>query len=218
VPLRRRPRLATPRGTYTEWWWPPSPTIYRTIPAGYTTFEHVVRPEVDPGAGAAYLWFHQFHLVGGEGGYLGLQTDGDGAGKVAVFSISNSLSSPCRIHFAWETGRAYRMRVWTDDAGTWSAAVADERGGGENIIGHIRVPPGWRRLGSWSVMSTEYRGGALTRCQDLRLSQVVFSEPTADKGTVKPQRQVNRVGPGTCEGSSVEDVPGGVRHTMGGLM
>src|SRR5947209_1077662 len=70
-PLLRRRQLgaATPRAAFTEWWWPPSPTIFRTIPAGYRSFEHVVVPEVEPGPGGAYLWAHEFKLVGGEGGF-----------------------------------------------------------------------------------------------------------------------------------------------------
>src|SRR5215210_7967271 len=86
----RRPR-ATPAQTYTEWRWPPSTSFARTLLAGYKSFEHVLLPEVDPGPDTHYFWAHQFRMIGGEGGYIGLQTKGDradgGTGKVAIFSI-----------------------------------------------------------------------------------------------------------------------------------
>jgi hypothetical protein len=219
VALKRRITRAAPRATYTEWWWGPSPTIFRTIPAGYHNFEQVIRPEIDPGPAGAYLWAYEFRFVGGEGGYLGLHTHGGSDGKVAVFSIhespDGSMARTCQIPFAWDTGRAYRMRVWTDREGSWSGAVRDEQSGRDGFIGSFQVPPTWRRLASWSRTSIEYRGGGLTRCADLRPVRVTFGVPTADEGTVEPQLHQSRVGDGTCEGSSVEDVPGGVRHAIG---
>lgn len=181
----------------------------------------MVVPEVEPGPGGAYLWAHEFKLVGGEGGFLGLQTGsdlaGDGGAKAAVFSIAGTAAPTCRIPLAWEAGREYGMRVWTDDEGGWSAGVRDRHGGRELLIGTIGVPEGWRRLASWSMMRTEYQGAALARCRDLPPCRVTFSVPTADGGTERPDRHVSQLGPGTCESSSVETVPGGVRHTVGEL-
>jgi hypothetical protein len=62
-------------------------------------------------------------------------------------------------------------------------------------------------------MWTEYYG-ALVRCSDLTHSRVVFGIPTADGATV-PERQHSHVSDGDCQESSVEPVPGGVRHEMG---
>ncbi len=54
-------------------------------------------PEIDPGPNATYFWAHQFGLVGGEGGYLGLQTKGNRAdgslGKLAIFSLWDATGS-----------------------------------------------------------------------------------------------------------------------------
>lgn len=205
--------------------------MFRTIPAGYTSFEHVLRPEVDPGPEATFVCAHEFKLVGGEGGYLGLVTRDDalGMGRSAVLAIWEAVGADgpgavtmggdrpgwtCRVPYPWEEGRAYAMQVWTGEPGWWSAVVRDESTGIETPIGNIQVPPGWRRLASWSMMLMEY-GGELSRCHDLPPARVTFSAPTADDGTVEPQRHESSLGPGTCDSSRVEDVPGGVRHEMG---
>ena len=85
-----------------------------------------------------YFWAHQFQLVDGEGGYLGLQTKGNRAdgslGKMAIFSIWDAVEAEgagpggfgcvrfggegtgwsCRIPYHWVAGHAYRLRVWTE--------------------------------------------------------------------------------------------------------
>lgn len=223
---RRRLSSATPRATFTEWWWPPSPTIFRTTPAGYESFEHAVVVEADPGAGAPYVWAHEFSFVRGEGGCVGLQTQGHGSeggpGRFALFSIRgvpgapSGIASGCRIPFGWEAGRSYGMRVWTDQDGSWSAAVGEERDD-ETLVGRIRVPDHWRRLASLSVTWTKYQGGELLRCSDLAPTSALFSTPTANGGSVRPERHESHLGAGTCEGSRIEPVPGGVRHVLGGV-
>ncbi len=205
---RQRESRPTPRSTYTEWWWPPPPTMYRTVSGGYRTFEHVTVPEVGPGSGATYLWAHEFSFLGGEGGYVGLEAEGN-----AVFSVSRGGTH--RIPFPVAAGRSYELQVWTEDRGWWSAAVR-EGDGPQHLIGRVQVPGDWRRLAGTSVMSTQYRGGPLARCADLPPSRVSFSAPTADDGMVSPVRHEIRLGPGTCEASRVEVTPGGVRHLMGG--
>jgi hypothetical protein len=142
----------------------------------------------------------------------GLQAVGEGA---VVRTDAGAVT--CRVPLAWQGGRAYELRVWTEREGWWSAAVRDDSGGRETIIGRIGVPDHWRRLGSLSTTRTEYRGRPLQRCDDLRGCTILYREPTADGGRVQPERHESRVGPGTCEGSRVEAVAGGVRHAMGGL-
>lgn len=219
--LRRKlVRGVSPRSTHTEWWWPPPPTIYRTVPAGYRDFQQTVRLEVDPGPGGAYLLTYEFKFVGGEGGYIGLQTSGGAEGTAAVFAIydrpaGRDLAPAGQVALPGGLGRAYCLRVWTDDAGRWSGSVRDEYSGREAVIGGMVVPPTWRRLASWSMTSIEYRGAPLTRCADLRPVQATFSVPTADDATVEPQLHQSRVGDGSCEGAKIEDVSGGVRHAMG---
>ncbi len=231
---RRRLSGTTPRDPFTEWWWAPSPTIYRTIPAGYSNFEHVVLPEIDPGPGASFAFTHEFRLVGGDEGLMALCTSSQldaGAGKIAVFSMRGTLAAEsgrggsvledgsvctCRVPYPWEAGRPYGMRVWTEERAWWSAAVRDQGTGQETLIGRMRVPDDWRRLASQSVSATRYEGPPLGRCVDLPECQVAFREPTADDGRVKPVRHENHLGPGTCETSHIADVRDGVRHGMGG--
>ncbi len=229
---RLRPR-PTPCGTYTEWRWPPSTSFARTLQAGYKSFEHSLTPELDPGPDSTYFWAHQFRLIGGEGGYLGLQTKGDradGAGKIAIFSIWNAEEAEgpnavrfggegtgwsCRIPYQWQAGRTYDLRVWTPGGGWWAAAVRDRATGDVHEIGAIRVPGHWRNLDSWSVMWTEYYGPPLRSCSDLAHSSVIFGTPTADGGEVRPAGSHNQFGEGTCNTSRIEAVADGVRHEMG---
>jgi len=229
----RRP-LAVPRGTYTEWFWPPSTSFARTLLAGYESFEHVVSPEVDPGPDATFFWAHQFRMIGGNGGYIGLQTKGnlpDGSlAKVAIFSIWDAEEAEgagamrfggegagwsCRIPYAWKAGTAYAMRVSTTGEGWWRGQVRDEQTGEVSDLGSIRVPGEWRQLDSWSVMWTEYYGPALANCRDLAYSSVVFSAPTANGGQAKPAGAHHRIGDGACDSSRIEAVVNGVRHEMG---
>jgi len=229
----RRPQ-ATPRGTYTEWFWPPSTSFARTLLAGYSSFEHVLVPEIDPGPDATYFWAHQFRMIAGNGGYIGLQTKGnlaDGSlGKMAIFSVwdAEEAEGPgvvpfsgegsgwsCRIPYQWQAGRAYAMRVSTPGGGWWSGQIRDEQTGKVSDLGGIRVPEHWRQLDSWSVMWTEYYGPPLSACRDLAHSSVIFVTPTANGGGAKPAGSHHRLGDGNCQTSRVDPVAGGVRHQMG---
>jgi hypothetical protein len=204
------------------------------LQAGYKSFEHVVLPEVDPGPDATYFWAHQFRLIGGEGGYIGLQTKGNRAdgslGKMAIFSIWDAVEAEgpgttrfggegtgwsCRIPYQWQAGRAYGLRVYTPGGGWWAGLIRDEATGEVHELGGIRVPGHWRNLDSWSVMWTEWYGGPLGSCNDLPYSSVVFGTPTAEAGEVKPAGSHSHFGDGTCETSNIEALAGGVRHQMG---
>lgn len=228
----RRP--ASPQGTYTEWRWPPSTSFARTLLAGYRSFEHVLIPEVDPGPDSMYFWAHQFRLIGGEGGYLGLQTKGNRAdgslGKMAIFSIWDALEAAgpgttrfsgegegwsCRIPYMWQPGRAYAFKVASIGGNWWEAKVRDEATGVISQIGGIRVPEHWRLLDSWSIMWTEYYGPPLERCSDLAYSSVIFGTPLANDGEAKPAGSHSHLGEGTCATSDIQTVAQGVRHQMG---
>jgi hypothetical protein len=232
--FKKMRRSLSPQGTYTEWRWPPSTSFARTLLAGYNSFEHVLIPEVDPGPDSMYFWAHQFRLIGGEGGYLGLQTKGnrvDGSlGKMAIFSIWNAVEAAgpgttrfsgegegwsCRIPYMWHPGRAYALKVSSIGGSWWEAKVRDESTGVISQIGGIRVPEHWRNLDSWSVMWTEYYGQPLERCSDLAYSSVVFGTPLANDGEVKPAGSHSHLGEGTCATSDIETVAQGVRHQMG---
>jgi hypothetical protein len=228
-----RKQRPTPAGTYTEWRWPPSTSFARTLLAGYRSFEHVLIPEIDPGPDTTYFWAHQFRIIGGEGGYIGLQTKGnrvDGSlGKMAIFSIWNAVDADglktrfsgegegwsCRIPYQWQAGRAYGLKVVNVGGGWWAAKVRDEETGEVSEIGGIRVPESWRLLDTWSVMWTEYYGPPLTSCSDLPYSRVIFGTPLANDGETRPAGSHSHIGDGTCDTSYIEAVPNGVRHEMG---
>ncbi|MFN2609204.1 MAG: DUF3472 domain-containing protein [Acidimicrobiales bacterium] len=234
--LRPRPR-PTARGPYTEWFWPPPPSV--DARTGYRSFTHTVLPEVDPGPRATYFWAHQFGLEGGEGGYLGLQTRGDRAdgsvGKMAIFSLWDATGADgpgvvrfggegegwsARIPYLWSAGTAYRLVVAaaevTSQGAWWSASVTDLATGEGREIGRLRSQPGWGGLGAWSIMWTEYYGPPLSSCADLAPVSTVFGEPRAEGGVV-PLRSHSHVGDGTCDTTRITPVPGGVRQEMGGV-
>lgn len=229
--MRRRPR-ATPRLPYTEWHWPPPPVV-----GGFGCFEHVLVPENDPGPGTTYFWAHQFHLQGGQGGYLGLQTTGNRAdgslGKIAIFSLWDATGGdgPGVVRFGgegtgwsarspllWEAGHRYRLRIEaaddTAEGRWWAATVADLDTGDDHHIGRLRARSGWRRLSSWSVMWTEYYGPPLASCADLAPVSATFSVPRAD-GDVVPARRHSHLGEGGCDTTRITDLSSGVRHEMG---
>lgn len=201
---------------------------------GYSSFEHVLVVETDPGADACYFWAHQFVISGGTGGYLGLQTKGvaeDTTGRIAILSIWDAVGArgsttvrftgegegwSCRVLYPWEVGRPYALRLATPERGWWVASVRDGSTGEETEIGSIQVPHGWHRLDSWSVMWTEWYGGALKRCTDLPHSSALFHTPTADDGLVVPDRRHDHLATGTgCDNSRIERRAEGSRQEMG---
>lgn len=234
--MRRRPTPATPRLPYTEWHWPQPPSA----PAGhrgFSSFEHVLVPENDPGPDTTYFWAHQFQLEWGQGGYVGLQTKGNRAdgslGKMAIFSLWDATGAEgpgvvrfggegegwsARLPLLWRAGHRYRMRIEagedTAEGRWWAATVADLDEGEDHGIGRLRAAPGWQRLSSWSVMWTEYYGPPLRTCRDLAPVRATFSVPRAD-GEVLPARRRSHLGDGTCQTTRITDVNDGVRHEMG---
>ena len=225
----------TARGPYTEWFWPDPPVVHGRT--GFASFEHTLVPEIDPGPRATYFWAHQFGLVGGQGGYIGLQTKGNRAdgslGKMAIFSLWDATGAEgpgvvrfggegtgwsARIPLLWQAGHHYRLRIEaaedTVEGRWWVATVADLDTGDDHGIGRLRAAPGWHGLSSWSVMWTEYYGPPLGSCRDLAPVSATFSVPRAD-GTVVPVRRHSHLGEGTCDTTRITDLDEGVRHEMG---
>ena len=59
--------------------------------SGYDEMRWDLEPRTDPSP-VGYFWSHQVALVGGEGGYLGLQSEGsDPTGKIAIFSVWGAI-------------------------------------------------------------------------------------------------------------------------------
>ncbi len=137
----RVPASVSPRGVYSGWNWNASAS-------GYKSFEHsLVVDSYKPGS--SYFWSHQFGFVGGDGGYIGLQSTG-AAGrrsgeyrKTAIFSIFKAAiatdtpgctisydtfdgapgsGTSCIITYNWVKGRTYKLRTEMgarEANGTW---------------------------------------------------------------------------------------------------
>ena len=229
-----------PTGTYTEWNWPQVP-VNEDGKEGFLSFEHTLVIELEPEEGVGYFWSHQVSLKKGETAYFGLQTLGrrpdDSEGKVAIFSIWNALGARgpglakkfdgegegyhVIVPYDWQVGRHYRLRLFKSGSsrkGTeWSAEVIDEATEEASLIGTITVPKKWAYLDNWSVMWSErYTGKEIHDCSDVEHSKVWFETPTANGGSVKPEKHRNyTTEPANCPNSRVRDKGNGVRHEMG---
>jgi len=68
-----------------------------TTANGFYNFDVLLTIAVDPGEQSFYYWAHQFHFKDGDGGYMGLQTNGnmqgEWIGKMAIFSILKALEA-----------------------------------------------------------------------------------------------------------------------------
>jgi len=208
-------------GTYTDWRWPDAPN-------GYASFEWELTPRTDPSPDG-YFWSHQFWLVGGEAGYVGLQTLGsEPTGKIAIFSIWDAVTADgpvyvsrfdgegvgysVRVPFDWEVGSTYELRVAAAGPHLWEAFV------GARLIGRIEVPARWRGLRDVSIMWTERYAGPVSSCDDIALSVARFGVPSADGGAVAPAGRRHHLSePLGCPGSAVGDAPDGVVQVMGGM-
>jgi len=101
---------------------------------GFYNFDVLLTIDVDPGVQSTYYWAHQFDFKNGDGGYMGLQTNGcmqgEWVGKMAIFSIWEALEAEpgdpgsscevftgegegwsCRIKYNWVEGRTYCLQI-----------------------------------------------------------------------------------------------------------
>lgn len=184
-----------------------------------------VEPRSDPSP-VGYFWSHQVGLVGGEGAYLGLQTQGwEPTGKIAIFSVwgaidaeSEEYAAPfsgegtgmtVRIRYGWVPGRRERLVLRSDPQGWWRAEVDDQ------LIGRIRVDPGWGGLAPSSIMWTERYAPPLRNCSELGHAVAWFGTPVAEVEVGPLSHHNYLAGHRGCPGSSVSDADGGVLHVMG---
>jgi Domain of unknown function (DUF3472) len=215
--LRRR-QPVVPVGTYTLWSWP-------STRSGYDEMRWELEPRSDPSP-VGYFWSHQVGLVGGEGAYLGLQTQGwEPTGKIAIFSVWGAIDAEgpeyaapfsgegtgmtVRIRYPWVPGKREQLGLRAGPQGWWQAEV------GDRPIGRIRVDPGWGALAPSSIMWTERYAPSLRRCSELGHAVAWFGTPVAD-GEVRPLIHRNYLaGHRGCAGSSVRDADDGVLQVMG---
>lgn len=203
----RQPQTVLPRGVYSNWAW-------RAPSTGYVSMEHNLTVD-NYKEGSNYFWSHQFGFIGGEGGYIGLQSTGvkNANGtyrKQAVFSIFSAAiaaepsnckiehrtfdgapgsGTSCIISFDWVQGRTYKLRVaktGQDSRGSWwSGWVIDTATGRQTLIARISTPSSWKGLNNSSTMWTENFTSNATSCNTIPYSRVRFSKPLAN-GSITP--------------------------------
>ncbi len=240
----REPKLA-PRsqfrreacGTYLWLHWPePGGSV------GLESLEWDLIPELDTSQG--YYWAHQFWMRGsGEpkvAGYAGLQANGSyqpgPPTKVAIFSIWHALEAQgtgiarpfsgegtgfqTLIRFPWIAGRRYHLcvrRLHAARRDWWVASVRDAESDVAVEIGRIRVPESWGALDTVSTAWTELFTPPILRCADIECASSLWSDFTANDGSIAPTSIVPRFSePVRCENSRIallED--GGIRQQMG---
>ena len=212
----------TPGGMAYTWYdWPQLPV------SGFYNFDVLLIIDVEPGEQSAYYWAHQFGFKNGDGGYMGLQTNGfmqgEWIGKMAIFSIWEALEAEpgfgasceefagegegwsCRIKYNWVEGHTYNLRTWVLDLDAqgnewWGAWIIDTSTSLETYIGKIKVPGSWQLLDDSSVVWVEYYG-QLNGCASTPYAKARFEQPTADDGNFSPQKLTPKIST-TCINAS----------------
>lgn len=187
-----------------------------------------LEPRSDPSP-VGYFWSHQVGFVGGEGAYLGIQTQGsEPTGKIAIFSVWDAIDAEgpehaapfggegtgmtVRIRYDWVPGRRERLALQTDGQGWWRADI------GDRPIGRIRVEATRGALAATSIMWTERYAPPLHTCADMGHAVAWFGTPAAEDGGATPSSHHNFLANNRgCPGSSVDDSDGGVLHVMGAV-
>ncbi|GAU71628.1 hypothetical protein SSP35_60_00020 [Streptomyces sp. NBRC 110611] len=178
-------------------------------PGGYSDFETSITITRDPGYNGRTYWAHQFGFSGSEEpGYVGLQSR-DGYEKFINFSIwgaaswSNVQSGTrcrkfdhegsgvqCDARYVWREGVTYRIKISRSSANSWRAAITDTRTGKTTDVATIVLPQdrgGLSTLGEW-VENFAQGSDQPSTCEDVPAATVVFGQPTASQGRVRPIR------------------------------
>ncbi len=219
----------------TYWTWP-------NAPSGYTQLDTDITPEAD-GSPDGYYFSSGFWFTGdpqGYGGYMGLQTEGDNpTGKIAVFSIWGATSSSgpgynasgtevgatyytSRISYPWTVNNTYDIRIaltsQSSGGNTWTATVIDQTSGVQSLVGNIVTPTSMGNLLDQSYTFHERYAGDTSSCGSLILSEVKFTNLTANNGAVTPSSHSN-VAPtnSACAADfATRDIAGGIETIIGG--
>lgn len=160
-----------------------------------------------PGVGLAQtLWIPQpatasfftlnWEFVGGEGGYIGLQSNEVGAGN-ARFSLWNATAArgpacrrfdgegegmTCEVPVTIAAGALYRVHMQRGEAdaqGQWWIGSLEKPDGARVEIGALRVARTLRMIAPDSVHDfSEYWGDAVPACRSVPLSAAAFGAPT----------------------------------------
>ena len=187
---------------------------------GFDDFEVLLTIDVDPGIQSAYYWAHQFGFKDGDGGYMGLQTNGcmqgQWVGKMAIFSIWEALDAEpgpgascewftgegegwsCRKKYNWVEGYTYSLRIKKEGVDEqqnewWSAYIKDITTSDETFLGRIKVPASWKGLDTSSAVWVEYYGKVVD-CNSIPYAEARFEQPTANDGSYSPKKLTTYTG------------------------
>lgn len=187
--------LVTPAPSYSHW----------LAPVGaYRSLAHPITPLNNPapkaGQTAQWGWFYclTFGFSGGNGGYIGMQTDDNG--KRFVFSIwdatgawavaPGAVAEPFGgegvgyhiiLPYAWVAGRTYQFEVIESSTPHyWDAFVKDMTTAIRTQIGYIRVPSGWGRITSRFDNFVEWYRAPAPGCNAIPYSYVTLGRPTVN--------------------------------------
>ena len=196
--------------------------------SGFNNFDVLLTIDVAPGVQSAYYWAHQFAFKNGDGGYMGLQTNGcmqgQWVGKMAIFSIWDAMAAEpgpgasceefigegegwsCRKKYNWVEGHTYCLRIEAygvdeQENEWWGAWIIDTSMEQETLIGKIKVPGSWQWLDNSSVVWVEYYG-QVNDCDSIAYAKARFEQPTADNGSFIPQKLTPVIGT-TCTNAKI---------------
>ena len=218
IPVPPQEQITPGYAPYMWYEWPQLPVN------GFYNFDVLLTIDLDPGVQSYYYWAHQFDFKNGDGGYMGLQTNGymqgGWVGKMALFSIWNALATEpgpgascnyftgegegwsCQIKYNWVEGRTYCLRIEAcgideQENEWWGAWIIDTSTGQETLIGKIKVSSSWQWLDDSSVVWVEYYG-QVNGCNSLKpYAKARFEQPTADNGSFIPNKLTPVIEP-TC--------------------
>lgn len=213
----------TPGGMAYAWYdWP------QILSQGFSNFDVLLTIDIDPGIQSSYYWAHQFHFKNGDGGYMGLQTNGymqgTWVGKMAIFSLWDALEAEpgpgascerftgegegwsCRKKYNWVEGHIYGLRIKAGDVDEqqnewWGAWIIDASTKEETFLGRIKVPASWQRLDNSSVVWVEYYGKVI-ECNSIPYAEARFEQPTANDGGYFPKDLTTVIGT-TCPNANI---------------
>lgn len=167
---------------------------------GYWNVDQQMQVTRKPGS---TYWALYWDWVGSsDGGYLGLQTNGNRfngtSGDTAIFSLWNANAATgtacgqfeengpgysCRLPYSFGINTYYRYRLWRLNANSggqwWGAWIQNVSTGTGTQIGAIRVATD--RTAATDVQNfVEYFGTAVPTCDQVPVSQAVWTQPAAN--------------------------------------
>jgi hypothetical protein len=157
--------------------------------------------QTDPGYRANVFWSNQFSLLGGQGGYTGMQSNG-GDKRMFLFSLwdateakpgspgsyclnfgGEGVGKSCRMAHAWQAGHKYRFHLAFEGDRWLGVTVTDMTTNQSFKLGSIRAkadkisPKGmvdWTEYFEWSEATSE--------CNNQPYTSALFDLPSGDQG------------------------------------